>query len=58
MECDIQRVDDSRNVAQDCEEDVDAEVASDAFLEQDTNGRNEDGEDDFDDIAAAHRTVS
>ncbi|KAL8730961.1 MAG: hypothetical protein Q9166_003751 [cf. Caloplaca sp. 2 TL-2023] len=49
---DIQGVDYSRYVTQDCEEDIDAEVGSDALLEKNPDGRDEDGADYFDDIAA------
>ena len=45
------------NVTQDREEDVDEEVSAAAALEEDTNGREEDGEDDFDDVAAKTLSV-
>ncbi|KAL8845030.1 MAG: hypothetical protein Q9176_000702 [Flavoplaca citrina] len=55
---DIQGVDDSGNVAQDCEEDVDAEIRPNAFFERNSDGWKEDGEDDLDDVAATQIQVS
>lgn len=55
---DVQSVNYSRDVAQDCEENVDAEVGSEAFLEKDANGRNEDGGDDFDNVTIMNAIVS
>ena len=42
-----------RNVTQDSEKDVDEEIGAAAALEEDTKGREEDGEDDLDDVAVA-----
>lgn len=44
-------MDDSGDVTEDCEEDVDAEVGAAAALEEDTHGGKEDGEDDLADVA-------
>jgi hypothetical protein len=44
-------VDDSGNVTEDCEEDVDQQIAAAAALEEDTQGREDDGNDDLADIA-------
>ena len=43
----------TRNVAQDGEQDVDEEVGAAAALEEDSDGREEDGEDNLDDVAGA-----
>lgn len=50
-------MDDTRNVSQNRQEDVDEEVSSAAALKEDTDGRKEDGEDDFDDVAAACQCI-
>lgn len=42
---------DSRDVAQNCQEDVDAEIRSKASLEKDSDGRKDNGEGNFADIA-------
>ena len=42
-----------RNVSQAREQDVDQEICAAATLKEDTNGREEDGEDDLDDVAVA-----
>ncbi len=42
---------DSRNVAKDGEEDVDEQVGITTALKEDTNGRENDGEDNFADVA-------
>lgn len=44
-------MDDTGNVTQDGEEDVDAEVGTAAALEEDTDGREDDGKDDLADVA-------
>ena len=49
---DIQGVDDTGDVTQDGEQDVNEEVGSASALEEDTDGRQDDGEDDLDDVAA------
>ena len=46
----VQGMDDARNVAQDCKQDVDQEVGSTATFEEHSNRWEEDGEDDFNDI--------
>lgn len=43
---------DTGNITQDCQEDIDTEITTDPPFEEDTNGREEDGKDDFDDVAA------
>lgn len=48
---DVQSVDDSGDVTEDGEEDVDEEVGAAAALEEDAEGREEDGEDDLADVA-------
>jgi hypothetical protein len=47
----VQGVDDTRDVTQDGQDDVDEEVGAAAALEEDTDGWEEDGEDDLDDVA-------
>lgn len=51
-------MDDSWNVAENRKENVDTEVTPDAFLHKNTNGRNEDGESNLDDIATNCSQVS
>lgn len=48
---DVQGVDDSGNVTEDREEDVDEQVGAAAALEEDADGGKEDGEDDLADVA-------
>jgi hypothetical protein len=48
---DVQSVDDSGDVTEDGEEDVDEEVGAAAALEEDAEGGEEDGEDDLADVA-------
>jgi hypothetical protein len=48
---DVQSVDDSGDVTEDGEEDVDEEVGAAAALEEDSDGGEEDGEDDLADVA-------
>lgn len=48
---DLQGVDDSRNVTQNREEDVDQEIRVAAALKEDTERRKEDGKNDLADIA-------
>lgn len=50
-EDDVQGVDDSGDVTEDGEEDVDEEVGTAAALEEDADGGEEDGEDDLADVA-------
>ena len=47
----VQCVDDTRNVAQDREQNVDEEVCIAASLKEDTQRREEDGKDDLADVA-------
>jgi hypothetical protein len=49
---DVQSVDDSRDVTEDREQDVDEQIGAAAALEEDAEGREEDGEDDLADVAA------
>lgn len=51
MGADVQGVDDSGDVTEDGEEDVDEEVGAAAALEEDADGGEEDGEDDLADVA-------
>lgn len=44
-------MDDTRNVTQYCQEDVDEEVGIATALEEDTEGREDDREDDLADVA-------
>jgi len=55
LEDDVQCVDDTGNVAQDREQDVDEEICAATTLEEDSERWEEDGEDDFDDITAGER---
>jgi hypothetical protein len=50
LEDDVQGVDDSWNVTEDGQEDVDEEVGIATTFQKHTDGRNEDGEDDLDDV--------
>jgi len=47
----LQSVNDSRNVSQDGEEDIDEEIRVATTLKENTEWREQDGEDDLDDIA-------
>ena len=51
LEDNVQSVEDTGNVTQDSEEDVDEEVSSAAALEEDTQGREDDGKKDLADVA-------
>lgn len=55
LQYDVQSVDDSGDVTQDCEQDVDQEVGTAASLEDDTYGRQNDGNNDLGDIAGCER---
>jgi len=57
LEDDVQSVDDTGNVTQDGEENVDAEVGTAAALKEDTDGREDDGKDDLADVAGGERHV-
>lgn len=50
-EGDLQGVDDTRNIPKNRQEDIDQQVGIAATLEEDTHRGNEDGEDDFANIA-------
>jgi len=50
-------VDDTRNVTQNGEQDVDEEISVASSLEKDTERREDDGEDDFADIGCGERHV-
>lgn len=50
-------MDDTREVTQDCEKDVDQEVCTAASLEEDTDGRQNDGKNNLADIASGERHV-
>jgi hypothetical protein len=44
-------MDDARNVAQDCQQDVDEQIGAAPALEEDTNRGDEDGADELEDVA-------
>lgn len=48
----IQGVDDTGDVTQNGQQDVDQQIGTTSALEEDTDGRQKDGEDDFDDVSA------
>lgn len=50
-------MDDTGNVTQNGEEDVDEEVGTTTTLEEDTDGREDDGKDDLADVASGERHV-
>ncbi|KAL9138467.1 MAG: hypothetical protein Q9175_000308 [Cornicularia normoerica] len=50
-------MDDTRNVTQYCQEDIDEEVGIATALEKDTKGREDDGEDDLADVATVKETL-
>ena len=54
---DVESVDDTRDITQDCEEDVDQEISSATSLEEDTNWWEDDGKKDLADIACGERHV-
>lgn len=53
LEDDIQGMDDTRNITQYCQENVDEEVGIATALEKNTKRREEDGEDDLADVACS-----
>ena len=55
LEDDVERVDDTGDVTQAGQDDVDEEIGAAAALEEDTERREEDGEDDLDDVASGER---
>lgn len=50
-------MDDSRNVTQDGQQDVDEEISSAAALEEDSQGWQENGQDDLADVGRCERHV-
>ena len=48
---DLQGMDDTRNITQYCQENVDEEIGIATALEENTKRREEDGEDDLADVA-------
>ena len=52
----IQRMDDARDVTQDCEQDVDEEVGAAATLQENAERRQDDGKDNLADIANKRRS--
>ena len=54
---DLQGMDDTRNVTQYCQEDVDQEVGIATALEEDTERRKDDGENDLADVATVRATL-
>lgn len=57
LQDDVKSVDDTGNVTQDGEEDVDAEVSTASALQEDTHRRQDDGEDDLEDVGTGERHV-
>lgn len=53
----VQSVDDTREVTKDGQQDVDEEVSAAATLEEDTDGRENDGKNDLADIGGGERHV-
>jgi len=51
LQDDVKSVDNSRNVTQNCQEDVDKEIGTAASLEEDTKRRKDDGKNDLADVA-------
>ncbi len=51
-------MDDTRDVTQDCQEDVDEEISIATALEEDTKRWEDDGENDLADIAISHKCQS
>ena len=52
LENDVNGVDNTRNVPQNRQQDVDEEISIAAALEEHAQGRQEDGEDELDDVAS------
>lgn len=57
-EFDVQCVDNTRDVTQNRQEDVDEEISAATALEEDAERWDEDGKDDLDDVAGRRRHVS
>jgi len=55
LENNVQSVDDTRNVTQDGQQDIDQEIRSATTLKEDTKRWDEDGKEDLDDIAGCER---
>ena len=55
LQDDVQGVDDAGNVTQDGEQDVDEEVGTASALEEDSDGREDDGKEDLADVAGGER---
>jgi len=55
LEDNVERMDDSRDVSEDGQQDVDEEVGIASTFKEDTQWWDEDGEDDLDDIASGER---
>lgn len=53
----IQSMDDTRDVTQDGQQDVDEEISTASALQEDTDGRQEDGKNDLADIAGGESHV-
>jgi len=51
----VQGMDDTRDVAKDCQEDVDQKITVAATFEEDTQGREDDGNNNFEDIRCFER---
>ena len=54
---DLQGMDDTRNITQYCQENIDKEVGIATALEENTKRREEDGEDDLADVAIVRATL-
>jgi hypothetical protein len=50
-------VDDTGNVTQNGEQNVDAEISTTSALQEDTDGRENDGKNDLEDVASGERHV-
>jgi hypothetical protein len=50
MQENVQSVNNARNITKDGQEDVDEEISIASAFQEDTDGWNEDGEDDLDDV--------
>jgi len=58
FENDVQSVQDTRQVTQDGQQDVDEEIGTAAALQEDTQRREDDGKNDLADIAGSERHVA
>jgi len=52
---DVQGMDDTRNVTQDRQQNVDQDISTTSSLQEDTDGWEDDGEDDLNDVACGER---